>query len=51
MARGKKYTSFSIPETGIGYRKSGAGCLVLLAGIPATLAIGRCLMWTSIMET
>jgi hypothetical protein len=50
-ARGKKYTSFSIPGTGIGYRKSGAGCLVLLAGIPATLAIGRWLMWTSIMET
>ncbi len=43
-ARGKKYTSFSIPGTGIGYRKSGAGCLVLLASIPATIAIGRWLV-------
>ena len=33
-SRGRKYTSFSIPGTGIGYRKSGAGCLVLLAAIP-----------------
>ena len=40
-ARGKKYTSFSIPGTGVGYRKSSAGCLVLLASIPATIAIGR----------
>ena len=43
-ARGKKYTSFSIPGTGVGYRKSGAGCLVLLASIPATIAIGRWLV-------
>jgi hypothetical protein len=43
-ARGKKYTSFSVPGTGIGYRKSGAGCLVFLAGIPATIAIGRWLV-------
>ena len=43
-ARGKKYTSFSIPGTGVGYRKSGAGYLVLLAGIPATIAIGRWLV-------
>ena len=42
--RGRKYTSFSIPGTGIGYRKSGAGCLVLLASIPATIAIGRWLV-------
>ena len=42
--RGKKYTSFSIPGTGVGYRKSGAGCLVLLASIPATIAIGRWLV-------
>ena len=34
-------SSFSIPGTGVGYRKSGAGCLVLLASIPATIAIGR----------
>jgi len=43
-ARGRKYTSFSIPGTGIGYRKAGAGCLVLLAAIPATLAISRWLI-------
>jgi hypothetical protein len=43
-ARGKKYTSFSIPGTGVGYRKSGAGCLVLLASIPATIAICRWLV-------
>ena len=42
--RGKKYTSFSIPGTGVGYRKSGAGCHFLLAGIPATIAIGRWLV-------
>jgi hypothetical protein len=42
--RGRKYTSFSIPGTGVGYRKSGAGCLVLLASIPATIAIGRWLV-------
>ncbi len=40
-ARGKKYTSFSIPGTGLGYRKSGAGCLVLVAGLPAAFAIAR----------
>ncbi len=43
-SRGRKYTSFSIPGTGVGYRKSGAGCLVLLASIPATIAIGRWLV-------
>ena len=43
-ARGKKYSSFSIPGTGVGYRQSGAGCLVLLASIPATIAIGRWLV-------
>ena len=37
-------SSFSIPGTGVGYRKSGAGCLVLLASIPATIAIGRWLV-------
>jgi hypothetical protein len=33
---GRKYTAFSLPSTGIGYR--GSGCLVLLAAIPASLA-------------
>jgi hypothetical protein len=37
-------SSFSIPGTGVGYRKSGVGCLVLLASIPATIAIGRWLV-------
>jgi hypothetical protein len=45
-SRGRKYTSFSIPGTGIGYRKSGAGCLVLLLAIPASLAISRWLLPT-----
>jgi len=40
-ARGKKYTSFSIPGTGVGYRKSGAGCLVLAAGVPTAILFGR----------
>ena len=45
-SRGRKYTSFSIPGTGIGYRKSGAGCLVLLAAIPASLVVSRWLFPT-----
>jgi hypothetical protein len=40
-ARGRKYTSFSIPGTGVGYRKSGAGCLVLLAAVPAAIGLSR----------
>ena len=40
-SRGRKYTSFSIPGTGIGYRKSGAGCLILLAAFPASLVVSR----------
>jgi uncharacterized protein DUF4236 len=37
-AKGKRYTTFGIPGTGIGYRanagnKRGMGCLVLLVGI------------------
>ncbi|MFM1770036.1 MAG: hypothetical protein RJA22_2565 [Verrucomicrobiota bacterium] len=34
--RGRRYTTFSIPGTGVGYRtygKRGAGCLVLLGGL------------------
>jgi hypothetical protein len=41
-ARGRRYISFSVPGTGVGYR--GRGCLVLLAAIPAlpaSLAIGH----------
>jgi hypothetical protein len=43
-ARGKKYTSFSIPRTGVGYRKSGAGCLVLLAAFPVAIAATKLLL-------
>jgi hypothetical protein len=45
-ARGKKYTSFSIPGTGVGYRKSGACCLVLAAGVPTAILFGRWLIAT-----
>jgi hypothetical protein len=43
-ARGKKYTSFSIPGTGVGYRKSGAGCLVLLAAVPFGITATKLLL-------
>ncbi len=36
-ARGHKYTTFSIPGTGMGYRKSGVGCVVLAMAVPAVL--------------
>ncbi len=42
-ARGKKYSSFSIPGTGVGYRKSGAGCLVLLAAVPVGIVATKLL--------
>ncbi|MEI7591319.1 MAG: DUF4236 domain-containing protein [Deltaproteobacteria bacterium] len=42
-ARGKKYTSFSLPGTGIGYRKSGTGCLVLLAALPVGIVVTKLL--------
>ena len=42
-ARGKKYSSFSIPGTGVGYRKSGAGCLVLLAAVPVRIVATKLL--------
>ncbi len=43
LARGKKYTSFSIPGTGVAYRKSGAGCLVLIAAVPVGIAATKLL--------
>jgi hypothetical protein len=56
-ARGKKYTSFSIPGTGVGYRKSGVLCnpsfkiqnpkspsSLPVYQPPATIAIGRWLV-------
>jgi hypothetical protein len=38
-ARGRRYTAFSIPATGVGYR--GGGCLVLITAIPASLALSH----------
>jgi hypothetical protein len=33
-ARGRRYTSFSLPGTGMGYRTSGpSGCLIVIAAI------------------
>jgi hypothetical protein len=42
-ARGRNYTAFSIPGTGVGYRSSskGSGCLILLTAIPASLALSH----------
>ena len=41
---GRKYTSFSVPGTGMGYRKYGGGCLILLAAIPAGIVLSRFLL-------
>ena len=38
-SRGRRYTAFSVPGTGVGYR--GKGCLVLMAAIPASLALSH----------
>ena len=43
-SRGRKYTSFSIPGTGVGYRKSGAGCLVLAAAVPVGIAATKLIL-------
>ena len=43
-SRGRKYTSFSLPGTGIGYRKYGGCCLTLLAAIPAGILLSRFLL-------
>ncbi len=45
-SRGRKYTSFSIPGTGVGYRKYGSGCLVIAAAVPAAILLGRWLVAT-----
>lgn len=34
---GRRYTSFSVPGTGVGYR--GSGCLVVIAAFPVSIAI------------
>jgi hypothetical protein len=36
---GRKYTAFSLPGTGVGYR--GSGCLVLIAAVPASITISH----------
>jgi hypothetical protein len=38
-SRGRRYTAFSVPGTGVGYR--GKGCLVLMMTIPAGLALSH----------
>ena len=43
---GRRYTSFSIPGTGIGYRKSGTGCLLLILGVPAALFVSGFLLFS-----
>jgi hypothetical protein len=48
-SRGKRYTTFSIPGTGVGYRTSGgkgAGCVLLLLGLlsAASVAVGA-ILW------
>ena len=35
--RGRKYTTVSIPGTGVGYRTSSRGCLIGLVAFPAAL--------------
>ena len=46
-ARGRRYSAFSIPGSGVGYRSSskdsgkGCGCLVLITAIPASLALSH----------
>ncbi len=38
-SRDRRYTAFSVPGTGVGYR--GKGCLVLMTTIPAGLAFSH----------
>jgi hypothetical protein len=38
-SRGRSYTAFSVPGTGVGYR--GKGCLVVMTTIPAGLALSH----------
>lgn len=44
--RGRKYTTVSIPGTGMGYRTSSRGCLLALAAVPA--AIGGAILWRTL---
>ena len=47
-ARGRRYTTISIPGTGVGYRSS-RGCLFALAAVPmvAVVAVGAFTAWTA----
>lgn len=42
--RGRSYTTFTLPGTGVSYRKRGLGCLVLLAAAPACWLASRWLL-------
>lgn len=44
--RGRKYTTVSIPGTGVGYRTSSRGCALALAAIPA--ALGGAILWRTL---
>lgn len=43
-SRGRSYSVFSLPGTGLSYRKSGLGCLLLLAAAPAGWLASRWLL-------
>ena len=43
--RGRKYTTISIPGTGMGYRTSARGCLVAIAALPLA---GGALLWRAL---
>jgi len=43
-AGGRSYSAFSIPGTGVGYRKSG--CLVILAAIPSSILLSHWILNT-----
>ena len=38
-SRGKRYTTFGIPGTGVGYRTSGRGCLFVLVAFISLAAV------------
>ena len=40
-AGGRRYTSFGLPGTGMSYRKSGGGCLILIAAVPSAVLFSR----------
>ena len=43
-SRGRRYTTFSLPGTGLGYRTSGKGCVwLVLCSIGAAFALQRTL--------